>query len=47
MYLTDYPHLINEIDFDKNDSIDYSKIKHGSHKKLWWTHHCNGHVSNS
>ena len=37
-YVTDYPHLMEQWDFEKNNAlgIDPSKTAHNSHLKVWW-----------
>lgn len=35
-YLTDFPELMKEFDWEANEGIDPSKISHGSNKKVWW-----------
>jgi len=37
-YVTDYPHLMEQWDFEKNNAlgIDPSKTAHKSNKKVWW-----------
>ena len=41
-YLTDFPHLLDEIDHEKNKDIDVSKIKAGSSKDIYWIcNYCN------
>lgn len=36
IFLSDYPHLLSEIDMSKNKDIDPSNITYGSKKKIWW-----------
>ena len=38
-YLSDFPNLVDEVDYELNINIDISKITAGSHKKIWWV--CN------
>ena len=41
-FITDYPELLKEWDFEKNKGLDPSKVSFGTHLKVWWK--CkNGH----
>ena len=35
-YLTDFPELMKEFDWEANEGIDPSKISYGTKKKIWW-----------
>lgn len=35
-FMTLFPHLAEEYDWDKNGDIDPYKISKGSHRKIWW-----------
>lgn len=35
-YLSDFHHLVKEVDYELNINIDISKISAGSHLKIWW-----------
>lgn len=35
-FLTDYPELVAEWDYEKNIELNIAVLKHGSHKKVWW-----------
>ena len=37
MQLSEYPNLINEWNFSKNEKLDPLQLTAGSQKKVWWT----------
>jgi hypothetical protein len=35
-FVSDFPHLMAEWDYEKNVGVDPNKVTAGSHKKFWW-----------
>ena len=46
VYLTTYPHLVNQWHPSKNGDLDLAKITHGSKQTVWWAcERCGGEWS--